>query len=94
MKKSSLTKILIDWARLFHDINLKNNGAIVIPRFSTVCGSVRMSFGDIGEKFTRMHLSVWKNSVFLSRPSLDIVFQIFFFVSPQENKLQILWQGR
>ena len=52
MKKSSLTKILIDWVRLFHDINLKNNGVIVIPRFSTVCGSVRTSFGDIGEKFT------------------------------------------
>ena len=51
MKKSSLTKILIDWVRLFHDINLKNNGVIVIPRFSTVCGSVRTSFGDIGEKF-------------------------------------------
>ena len=52
MKNSSLTKILIDWVRLFHDINLKNNGVIVIPRFSTVCGSVRTSFGDIGEKFT------------------------------------------
>ena len=24
--------------RLFHDINLKNNGAIVIPGFSTICG--------------------------------------------------------
>ena len=52
MKKSSLTKILIDWITLFHDINLKHNGVIVIPRFSTVCGSVRTSFGDIGEKFT------------------------------------------
>ena len=52
MKKSSLRKILIDWVRLFHDINLKNNGVIVIRRFSTVCGSVRTSFGDIGEKFT------------------------------------------
>ena len=52
MKKSSLTKILIDWVRLFHDINLKHNGVIVIPRFSTVCGSVLTSFGDIGEKFT------------------------------------------
>ena len=30
----------------------KNNGVIVIPRFCTVCGSVRTSFGDIGEKFT------------------------------------------
>ena len=52
MKKSSLTKILIDWVSLFRDINLKNNGVIVIPRFSTVCGSVRTSFGDIGKKFT------------------------------------------
>ena len=52
MKKSSLTKILINWVRLFYDINLKNNGVFVIPRFSTVCGSVRTSFGDIGEKFT------------------------------------------
>ena len=52
VKKSSLTKILIDWVRLFHDINLKNNGVIVIPWFSTVCGSVRTSFGDISEKFT------------------------------------------
>ena len=38
VKKSSLTKILIDSVRLFHNINLKNNDAIVIPRFSTVCG--------------------------------------------------------
>ena len=38
MKKSSLTKILIDWGRLFNDINLKINGAIVIPRFSTIPG--------------------------------------------------------
>ena len=30
---SSLTKILIDWGGLFHDINLKNNGAIVILCF-------------------------------------------------------------
>ena len=30
VKKSSLTKILIDWGRLFHDINLKINSAIVI----------------------------------------------------------------
>ena len=36
-----LTKISIDWERLFHDSNLKIDGAIVIPRFST-------SFGDIG----------------------------------------------
>ena len=48
MKKSSLTKILIDWQQgLFHDINLKNNGAILILWFSTICG-----FGDIHEKFT------------------------------------------
>ena len=33
MKKSSLPKIWIDWGRVFHDINLKNNGAIVILRF-------------------------------------------------------------
>jgi hypothetical protein len=38
VKKSSLTKILIDWGGLFHDINLKNNGAVVIPRFSSICG--------------------------------------------------------
>jgi hypothetical protein len=31
-------KILTDWERLFQDINLKNNGAIVIPRFSTIPG--------------------------------------------------------
>ena len=30
MKKSSLIKIWIDWGRVLHDINLKNNGAIVI----------------------------------------------------------------
>ena len=36
--KSSLTKILIDWGGLFHDINLNNNGVIVIPWFSTICG--------------------------------------------------------
>jgi hypothetical protein len=35
VKKSSLAKILIDWGRLFYDINLKNNGAIVIPQLST-----------------------------------------------------------
>ena len=29
-KKSSLSRIWIDWGRLFHDINLKNIGAIVI----------------------------------------------------------------
>ena len=38
VKKSSLTKIIIDWGGLFHDINVKNNGAIVIPWFSTLCG--------------------------------------------------------
>jgi hypothetical protein len=38
VKKSSLTKILIDWAGLFHDINLKNDGAIVILWFSNICG--------------------------------------------------------
>ena len=38
VKKSSLTKILIDWGGLFHDINLKNNGAIVNLWFSTICG--------------------------------------------------------
>ena len=65
MKKSSLTKILIDWVRLFHDINLKNNGVIVIPRFSTVCGSVRTSFGDIGEKFTMNR--VFKNRIFVDK---------------------------
>ena len=35
VKKSCLTKVLIDWGWLFPDINLKNNGAIVIPRFSS-----------------------------------------------------------
>jgi hypothetical protein len=29
---------LIEWGWVFHDVNLKNNGAIVIPRFSTICG--------------------------------------------------------
>jgi hypothetical protein len=38
VKKSSLTKIIIDWGGLFYDINLKNNGAIVIPRFSILRG--------------------------------------------------------
>ena len=38
VKKSSLTNILIDWGRLFHDMNNKNNDAIVIPWFSTICG--------------------------------------------------------
>ena len=28
----------IKWGWVFHDVNLKNNGAIVIPRFSTICG--------------------------------------------------------
>ena len=37
-KKSSLTKILINWGGVFHDINLKNNGAIVIPEFPTILG--------------------------------------------------------
>ena len=31
-------KDLIDWGGLLHDINLKNNGAIVIPRFTTIFG--------------------------------------------------------
>jgi len=53
VKKSSLTKILIDWGGLFDDINIKNNGAIVVPRFSAICGGwVRTSFVYIGEKFT------------------------------------------
>ena len=42
----------IDWGRLFHNINLKNIGAIVIPRFSTIYGWVRNSFCDIRETFT------------------------------------------
>ena len=33
------------------DFNLKNNGAIVIPQFSTICGQVCNSFGDICETF-------------------------------------------
>ena len=28
----------IEWGGIFHDINLKNNGVIVIPWFSTICG--------------------------------------------------------
>ena len=28
----------IVWGWVFHDVNLKNNGAIVIPRFFTICG--------------------------------------------------------
>ena len=28
----------IEWGGLFHDMNLKNNGATVIPQFSTICG--------------------------------------------------------
>ena len=38
VKKSTLTKVLIGWGGLFHDINLKNDDAIVIPPFSTICG--------------------------------------------------------
>ena len=38
VKKSSLTKILIDWGGPFHNINHKNNAAIAIPWFSTLCG--------------------------------------------------------
>ena len=37
VKKSNLTKILIDRGGLLHDINLKNNGAIGILWFSTIC---------------------------------------------------------
>ena len=37
---------------VFHDVNLKKNGAIVIPQFSTICGTVCKSFGDIRETFT------------------------------------------
>ena len=40
-----------------NDINLKNNGAIVIPWFSTICGKVRTSFGDICKKFTSGRLT-------------------------------------
>ena len=36
-KKVKFDKDLNWLGGLFHDINLKNNGAIVIPRFSTVC---------------------------------------------------------
>ena len=39
----------------FHDVNLKNNGAIVIPQFSTICGEVCNSFADIREIFTAGH---------------------------------------
>jgi hypothetical protein len=31
-------KILIEWGGLFHDINLKNNGAIAILRLFHTCG--------------------------------------------------------
>ena len=50
MKKSSLTKILIDWERLFNYINHKNNAASVIPWFFTLCE--RTNFCDIAAKFT------------------------------------------
>ena len=43
---------LIEWGWVFHDVNLKNNGAIVIPRFSTTCGWVRNDFGSTHETFT------------------------------------------
>ena len=49
VKKPSLTKILIDLGGLFH---LKNNGAFEFPRFSTICGQMRTSFGGLGETFT------------------------------------------
>ena len=42
----------IDWVRLFDDINIKNKGAIAIPWFSSICGEVRTSFGDMRETFS------------------------------------------
>ena len=47
----------IDWVRLFYDINIKNKGAIVIPRFSSICGEVRTSFGDMRETFISVAIS-------------------------------------
>ena len=45
-------EFLIEWGWVFHDVNLKNNGAIAIPLLSTICGWVRNSFDDISETFT------------------------------------------
>ena len=39
MQKSQV-KILNNWGGHFHDINLRNNGAIVILWFSIICGKV------------------------------------------------------
>ena len=39
--------------------NLKNNGAIVIPRFSTKCGEVRNSFCDIRETFIGVQMRLF-----------------------------------
>ena len=47
----------INFEEIFHDNNLKNIGAIVISRFSSICGWVRTSFGDTREKFITCLLS-------------------------------------
>ena len=44
-----MIKIFIDWGGLFHNINHKNNAAIVIPLFSTLCGYLQTHFGDLGK---------------------------------------------
>ena len=42
----------IEWGWVFHDVNLKNNGAIVFSWFSTIYGWVSKSFSDMRETFT------------------------------------------
>ena len=33
-----LVRFQIEWGQVFHDVKLKNDGAIVIPWFFTICG--------------------------------------------------------
>ena len=50
------------------DDNLKNNGAILIPWFSTICGQVCNSFGDICDTFTvEIYLPVFRPVNLLQR---------------------------
>lgn len=74
---SSLTKILIDWEGLFHDINHKNNSVIKILGFSTLCGWVRTSFGDIVEKFTVDTTVIIKNVIAYTNDYKSVNFQVF-----------------
>ena len=76
MKKSSLTKILIDWECLFHDINLKNNGAIIIPRFSTI---------RYVDKFARVLMTYVKHLPWSRVPLLSSPLYVF---GPLGNKLK------